>query len=119
MVPMDAILIEQVLINLMENAALHGVTATEIRLRLRRDGDRAVFEVADNGRGISREAMGHLFDGCSTHVGDEPESDQKRNMGDNATVVVHINRLREKIEKDPANPRHIQTVWGAGYRFRA
>jgi DNA-binding response OmpR family regulator len=40
-------------------------------------------------------------------------------MGDNATVVVHINRLREKIEQDPANPRYIQTVWGAGYRFRA
>lgn len=40
-------------------------------------------------------------------------------MGDNATVVVHINRLREKIEKDPANPRYIQTVWGAGYRFKA
>jgi DNA-binding response OmpR family regulator len=33
------------------------------------------------------------------------------------TVAVHINRLREKIERDPANPRHIQTVWGAGYRF--
>jgi len=40
-------------------------------------------------------------------------------MGDNATVVVHVNRLREKIERDPANPRYIQTVWGAGYRFRA
>lgn len=40
-------------------------------------------------------------------------------MGDNATVVVHINRLREKIEKDSANPRYIQTVWGAGYRFKA
>jgi len=40
-------------------------------------------------------------------------------MGDNATVVVHINRLREKVERDPSNPRHIQTVWGAGYRFRA
>lgn len=39
-------------------------------------------------------------------------------MGDNATVAVHINRLREKIEKDPSAPRHIQTVWGAGYRFR-
>ena len=39
-------------------------------------------------------------------------------MGDNATVAVHINRLREKLEQDPANPRHIQTVWGAGYRFR-
>lgn len=38
-------------------------------------------------------------------------------MGDNATVAVHINRLRTKIEEDPAHPRHIQTVWGAGYRF--
>ena len=39
-------------------------------------------------------------------------------MGDNATVAVHINRLRAKIERDPENPRYIQTVWGAGYRFR-
>ena len=38
-------------------------------------------------------------------------------MGDNATVAVHINRLREKIEENPALPRRIQTVWGAGYRF--
>jgi two-component system response regulator RegX3 len=40
-------------------------------------------------------------------------------MGDNATVAVHINRLRDKIEEDPGNPRYIQTVRGAGYRFRA
>lgn len=39
-------------------------------------------------------------------------------MGDNATVAVHINRLREKLERDPANPFYIETVWGAGYRFR-
>ncbi len=39
-------------------------------------------------------------------------------MGDSATVAVHINRLREKIERDPAKPRYIETVWGAGYRFR-
>jgi DNA-binding response OmpR family regulator len=38
-------------------------------------------------------------------------------FGDLNTVTVHINRLREKIENDPSNPRHIQTVWGAGYRF--
>lgn len=40
-------------------------------------------------------------------------------MGDNATVAVHINRLREKLERDPGHPRYIQTVWGAGYRFLA
>ena len=39
-------------------------------------------------------------------------------MGENATVAVHINRLREKIEQNPSQPRYIQTVWGAGYRFR-
>jgi DNA-binding response OmpR family regulator len=39
-------------------------------------------------------------------------------LGDTATVAVHINRLREKIERDPSEPAHIQTVWGAGYRFR-
>lgn len=39
-------------------------------------------------------------------------------MGDNATVAMHINRLREKIEKEPSDPRYIQTVWGAGYRLK-
>ncbi len=38
-------------------------------------------------------------------------------LGDNITVAVHINRLREKIEDDPQNPHYLQTVWGAGYRF--
>ena len=38
-------------------------------------------------------------------------------MGSTATVSVHINRLREKIERDPAHPQWLQTVWGAGYRF--
>ena len=37
--------------------------------------------------------------------------------GDIKTVAVHINRLREKVEKESARPAHIQTVWGAGYRF--
>lgn len=36
---------------------------------------------------------------------------------DASTVTVHVRRLREKVEQDPSNPRHILTVWGVGYRF--
>ncbi len=36
---------------------------------------------------------------------------------DPGTVTVHMRRIREKIEQDPANPRHLTTVWGVGYRF--
>jgi two-component system, OmpR family, response regulator ResD len=39
------------------------------------------------------------------------------NYIDPGTVTVHIRRLREKIEVDPAIPRYLQTVWGVGYRF--
>lgn len=38
-------------------------------------------------------------------------------VGDSATVTVHIGRIREKIEDDPAHPKIIETVWGAGYRL--
>jgi len=36
---------------------------------------------------------------------------------DTGTVTVHVRRLREKIERDPSHPAHVQTVWGVGYRF--
>jgi DNA-binding response OmpR family regulator len=36
---------------------------------------------------------------------------------DTSTVTVHVRRLREKLEADPARPRYLQTVWGIGYRF--
>ena len=38
-------------------------------------------------------------------------------IGDPATIAVHINRIREKIEQDSNNPKLIETVWGVGYRF--
>jgi len=38
--------------------------------------------------------------------------------GDTATVTVHINRIREKTEKDSENFKYIETVWGAGYRMK-
>ncbi|QDR82601.1 response regulator transcription factor [Sporomusa termitida] len=49
----------------------------------------------------------HIFD---TIWGDEY-------CGDTATVAVHIQKIRKKIEKDPANPEYIETLWGTGYRF--
>ncbi|WP_274364729.1 response regulator transcription factor [Paenibacillus thermotolerans] len=39
--------------------------------------------------------------------------------GDIATVTVHIRKIREKIELDSSNPQYIETIWGAGYRFKA
>lgn len=40
-------------------------------------------------------------------------------ISDSATVMVHINRIREKIEDDSKNPKIIETVWGAGYRLNS
>ena len=41
----------------------------------------------------------------------------EESFGDTSTVTVHINRIREKIELDTSNPKYIETIWGAGYRF--
>jgi DNA-binding response OmpR family regulator len=38
-------------------------------------------------------------------------------FGDQSTVTVHMRRLREKVEDDPADPKRIRTVWGVGYRW--
>jgi len=42
---------------------------------------------------------------------------REESLSDDNTVMVHINRLRAKIEADPANPAYIQTVWGFGYKL--
>ena len=39
-------------------------------------------------------------------------------FGDTSTVTVHIRKIREKIEVDPSHPQYIETIWGAGYRFK-
>ena len=41
----------------------------------------------------------------------------EKSNNSNNTIMVHIRKLREKIEKQPRNPRHIKTVWGIGYKF--
>lgn len=81
MVPMDPILIEQVLSNLIENAATHGITTTTIRLSVQKTEDGfAAFSVRDDGQGIAPALMPHLFDYSIRHD-DDPRGDGKRNMG--------------------------------------
>ena len=91
MVPMDAILIEQVLSNLLENAAVHGRTTTEIHLTLQADGKYARFTVSDNGVGISPRELPMLFDGTLKHS-ETPQGDGKRNMGLGLSVCRAIIR---------------------------
>jgi two-component system sensor histidine kinase KdpD len=88
MVPMDALLIEQVLFNLLENAVLHGY-AKHIELNVLRSGTEAILEVRDDGRGIQKADFPHLFDGYMGRV-ERASSDNSRNMGIGLSVCLSI-----------------------------
>ena len=88
LVEMDAVLIEQVILNLLINAAIHGKTATEATLSVARDDGFAVFAVEDNGRGIPPEKLAHLFDGYAVRRGGE--NDSTRTMGIGLSVCSTI-----------------------------
>ena len=79
LVPMDPILIEQVITNLLENAAYHAAGATHICVRLYQEKDSAVFEISDDGRGIDPAILPTLFTGM--HQSNAPVSDSRKNMG--------------------------------------
>lgn len=91
MVPMDPILIEQVLSNLLENAVIHGKTTTEIRLSVWPDSGYARFSVEDNGQGIPKKELPTLFDGTLKH-NETASGDGKRNMGLGLSVCLAIVR---------------------------
>ncbi len=77
--PMDPVLIQQVLQNLMDNAVIHGQHTTQIRVRAERGRDAACLSVADNGCGIDRHLLEHLFDGQLPASG--PSADTTRGLG--------------------------------------
>lgn len=91
MVPMDATLIEQVLINLMDNVVLHAEHATEIELSIVRKGNMALFSVTDNGCGIDEAVLPKLFDELFPHA-HEMSGDGRRNMGIGLSVCMSIVR---------------------------
>lgn len=91
MVPMDATLIEQVLINLMENVVIHAQGATEIELRITKEDGHALFSVLDNGAGIDPAVLPKLFEEMFPHAG-ELRGDGRRSMGIGLSVCMSIIR---------------------------
>lgn len=96
-IPMDAMLIEQVLVNLLENAVDHAIGMEHLELCVQISGKEAVFRVIDDGCGIARDKIDHLFLGMpeKTHDADK----NRRNMGIglsvcNAIVRAHGGTIR-------------------------
>ena len=89
MIPMDAILIEQVIVNILDNAVQHAAGMTELTLRVFTLGSSAIFEIADNGCGIDPKRMDTMFTG---HYASEPEvaDSKKKNAGIGLSVCATI-----------------------------
>lgn len=89
LVPMDGVLIEQVLTNLIENAVLHGKSTKNVKVILTRLGKNAVFSVEDDGNGIDPQKLQHIFDG-GTLPTDTDSVPGKRSMGIGLSVCKTI-----------------------------
>lgn len=89
-IPMDAILIQQVLMNIMENAIVHAKDMTELKLSVRIEGQTAIFEVADNGCGIPEEKLKTLFTGYTERNTNVPTDGTRNNMGIGLSVCSTI-----------------------------
>lgn len=88
-IPMDAVLIEQVLTNLLENAVIHAVGMTRLELLVRIEGSIAEFTVLDDGCGIRADRLGDLFTGYLGSSDRQGDAD-RRNMGIGLSVCATI-----------------------------
>ena len=90
---------------LTADTACRRVTKNGLEIPLKnREYELLVFLMRHPGQVFSREDLYEMIWGLES-------------LGDNITVAVHMNRLREKLEDDPAHPQLLQTVWGVGYRL--
>jgi DNA-binding response OmpR family regulator len=94
-----------------------------------RDGDLEIHLTAHavTRRGVPVALTGREFDLLAFLVAHPREAFSRADLmrlvwgwsfGDQSTVTVHVRRLREKIEADPASPQRLVTVWGVGYRWQ-
>ena len=112
-IPMDAILIEQVIFNLLENAVLHADGMTELILKVFALGKQVVFEISDNGCGIEKERLRSIFNGSySFYEGKQLSVDgQKRNSGIGLSVCQTIIKAHDGVIK-------AENRWQGGAVFR-
>lgn len=92
-IPMDAILIEQVIINILENAVQHAEGMKNLALNVTSEDDQVVFEIRDDGAGIPEDRLKHLFDGSLLGDSmDQVSADcrQRRNAGIGLSVCATI-----------------------------
>jgi two-component system sensor histidine kinase KdpD len=88
-IPMDAVLMTQVIVNMLENAVQHAKGMKTLILRVTIVKDEAVFEIIDDGCGIPKERMDRIFTGYF-ETGDLPADNQKRNMGIGLSVCASV-----------------------------
>lgn len=103
MVPMDAMLIEQVIMNLLENSIRHSETATSITLDIRKVNHTAIFKVQDNGVGIAEHILPHLFDGL-VRTSKSNRMDTTKDMGIGLSVCNSIIVAHKGIIEAHNNP---------------
>lgn len=88
-IPMDAVLIEQVIVNILENAVQHAAGMTKLELKIFTKGNQAVFEIIDDGCGIEKERLDNIFTGYF-EMKETPVDHQKRSMGIGLSVCSSI-----------------------------
>ena len=88
-VPMDPILIRQVIVNIMENAVIHGGSTTQVKVTVSANETEAIFSIEDNGKGIDGKILPMLFTGQISHREGETY-DNKRSMGIGLSVCKSI-----------------------------
>ena len=109
-IPMDPVLIEQVLMNLLENAVFHAHGMRNLWLRVELQNRFAVFSVEDDGCGISEERMAHLFTGLLNS--EAPADSARSNMGIGLSVCRTIIKAHGSELKAGNRPNS-----GALFRF--
>ena len=93
-IPMDAVLIEQVITNILENAVQHATGMTKLCLSVHKQDNKAVFDIMDDGCGIEKERLKNIFTGYFEKK-ETPIDNQKHSMGIGLSVCASIIKAHE------------------------